>query len=75
MIKIIFSDMDGTLLDDRGNVPEGFDEIAAELKKRGVMFAPASGRQYYSLEDSFQKYKDDFLFLAEMARWSCTAAN
>ncbi len=29
------------------------------------MFAPASGRQYYSLEDSFQKYKDDFLFLAE----------
>lgn len=65
MIKIIFSDMDGTLLDDQGNVPEGFDEIVAELKKRGVMFAPASGRQYYSLEDSFSKYKDDFLFLAE----------
>lgn len=52
MIKIIFSDMDGTLLDEHGNVPEGFDEIAEELQKRGVMFAPASGRQYYSLEDS-----------------------
>lgn len=35
------------------------------LEKRGVMFAPASGRQYYSLEDSFMKYKDRFLFLAE----------
>lgn len=65
MIKIIFSDMDGTLLDEHGNVPEGFDEIIAELEKRGVMFAPASGRQYYSLEDSFMKYKDRFLFLAE----------
>ena len=65
MIKIIFSDMDGTLLDEHGNVPEGFDEIIAELGKRGVMFAPASGRQYYSLEDSFMKYKDRFLFLAE----------
>ena len=65
MIKIIFSDMDGTLLDEHGNVPEGFDETIAELEKRGVMFAPASGRQYYSLEDSFMKYKDRFLFLAE----------
>ncbi|MDD6383184.1 HAD family hydrolase [Mitsuokella sp.] len=65
MIKIIFSDMDGTLLDEHGNVPAGFDELAEELEKRGVMFAPASGRQYYSLEDSFMKYKDRFLFLAE----------
>lgn len=65
MIKIIFSDMDGTLLDEHGNVPAGFDEIVTELEKRGVMFAPASGRQYYSLEDSFMKYKDRFLFLAE----------
>lgn len=65
MIKIIFSDMDGTLLDEHGNVPAGFDETIAELEKRGVMFAPASGRQYYSLEDSFMKYKDRFLFLAE----------
>ena len=33
MIKIIFSDMDGTLLDEHGNVPEGFDEIIAELEE------------------------------------------
>ncbi len=65
MIKIIFSDMDGTLLDDNSDLPRGFDEMIAELKKRDVIFSPASGRQYYSLLKSFEKYKDDFLFLAE----------
>lgn len=65
MIKIIFSDMDGTLLDDTGQLPSGFDELAAELKSRGVIFAPASGRQYFSLLHTFGKYKDEFLFLGE----------
>jgi len=65
MIKLIMSDMDGTLLDEKGNVPAEFDEIAAELKKRGVIFAPASGRQYYSLAKSFAAYVDDFIFVAE----------
>ena len=65
MVKIIFSDMDGTLLDENGNLPQGFDEAIAKLKERGVIFAPASGRQYFSLLHVFEKYKDDFLFLAE----------
>ena len=49
MIKIIFSDMDGTLLTDENKLPDGFDEMITELKRRGVIFAPASGRQYFSL--------------------------
>ena len=65
MIKIIFSDMDGTLLDEQGNLPEEFPQVMEELKAHGVLFAPASGRQYYSLQDSFPEYKDDFLFVAE----------
>ena len=65
MIKIIFSDMDGTLLDEEGNIPEEFPQVMEELKSHGVLFAPASGRQYYSLMDSFPAYKDDFLFVAE----------
>ncbi|MBR2216376.1 MAG: HAD family phosphatase [Selenomonadaceae bacterium] len=65
MIKLIMSDMDGTLLDDKGMLPPGFDEVIAKLKARGVMFAPASGRQYYSLLESFPKYKNDFMFVAE----------
>lgn len=65
MIKIIFSDMDGTLLTSENKLPEGFGEMMTELKKRGVIFAPASGRQYFSLLRSFEEYRDEFLFLAE----------
>ena len=65
MIKLIMSDMDGTLLDENSKLPEEFHEIAAELKRRGVMFAPASGRQYFSLKKTFKGYEDDFIFFAE----------
>lgn len=65
MVKVIFSDMDGTLLTSESKLPEGFDSAMAELKRRNVIFAPASGRQYYSLLRSFDSYRDDFLFLAE----------
>lgn len=65
MIKIIFSDMDGTLLDENGNLPAEFDEVMAELAKRNVLFAPASGRQYFSLIKTFPDYVDRFLFLSD----------
>jgi len=65
VIKIIFSDMDGTLLTSESKLPEGFDETINELKKRGVIFAPASGRQYFSLIETFSKYIDDFIFVAD----------
>ena len=65
MVKIIFCDMDGTLLTSENKLPEGFDAAMAELKRRNVIFAPASGRQYFSLLKSFDKYREEFLFLAE----------
>ena len=65
MIKIIFSDMDGTLMTSANKLPEGFAETIAELKKRGVIFAPSSGRQYFSLLKTFADYKDDFIFLSD----------
>ena len=65
MVKIIFCDMDGTLLTSENKLPEGFAGAMAELKRRNVIFAPASGRQYFSLLRSFEDYRDDFLFLAE----------
>jgi len=71
MIKIIFSDMDGTLLDEHSQLPAEFDEVMAELKKRNVIFAPTSGRQYNALMYQMGKYKDDFLFLAENGAYTC----
>ena len=65
MIKLIMSDMDGTLLDENNQLPAGFDDMMAELKQRGVIFGPSSGRQYYSLVETFPAYENEFLFLAE----------
>ena len=47
--------MDGTLLDDDGNLPDGFDDIIRQLHERGAMFAPASGRQYHAMLIHFGK--------------------
>ena len=65
MVRLILTDMDGTLLDSQSRLPKGFDAMVATLKARGVMFGAASGRQYYSLIESFAAYKDEFLFVAE----------
>ena len=65
MIKLVFSDMDGTLLDADGQMPPEFDAVMAELRARGVVFAPASGRQYYALLRQMGKYQDEFIFVAE----------
>lgn len=65
MIRMVFSDMDGTLLDDRGELPPDFDEVIGELLARGVIFVPASGRQYSALIRQMGKYTDDFVFISE----------
>lgn len=65
MIKLIASDMDGTLLDDKGNLNEEFFEILEELFKRNIKFAVASGRQYFALLKSFDRVKDKLVYIAE----------
>ena len=65
MIKIIFCDMDGTLLTSEKKLPEGFDELISLLNERGIIFAPTSGRSYASLLKMFPKYAQDFLFLSD----------
>lgn len=65
MIKLIASDMDGTLLNDRKELPSGFHEAIRTLKAQGTLFAVASGRQYASLRRDFEEYVSDILFIAE----------
>lgn len=71
MIKWIISDMDGTLLIDNNRLPDDFDEIMTMLKQHGIMFSPASGRQYQALVAHFPKYKDDLLFISENGTYVC----
>ena len=52
-LRLAAIDMDGTLLDDDKNFPPGMDELLDLMDERGVTFAPASGRQVWTLLDMF----------------------
>ena len=58
MIKLIVSDIDGTLVPDGSHKinPEIFDVIL-KLRAKGIQFAAASGRQWVSIESIFQPVK------------------
>lgn len=64
-IKLIATDLDGTLLDTAKNLPDGFLDTIRELKRRGIIFVIASGRQYYNVLKIFEPVKDDVVFLSD----------
>lgn len=65
MIKLIVTDMDGTLLNDEHELHPDFWMIEERLHEQGIRFAVASGRQYYNLLDRFEKLRDRMIFFAE----------
>lgn len=64
-IKLIASDMDGTLLNSNHEVSALFFEIFEELKNHDIRFVAASGRPYYSIIDKLETIKDDIIIAAE----------
>ncbi len=65
MIKLIATDLDGTLLNDQKKIHPSFWEIHKALVSQGVLFVAASGRQYYTLQDQFESILDEIIILAE----------
>ena len=65
MIRLIASDMDGTLLDSKKRLPEGFFEAIEALYKQGVLFAVASGRQYAALRRDLEALVPYIYFICE----------
>lgn len=64
-IRLIAADMDGTLLDDHDELPEHLWSLVRELSRQGIVFCPASGRQYDNLLERFRDVADDVVFIAE----------
>ncbi|MDX2595458.1 MULTISPECIES: Cof-type HAD-IIB family hydrolase [Streptomyces] len=64
-IRLVVTDMDGTLLDDAKRMPDGLWPVLAELRRRGVLFSPASGRQYATLARQFADVAEGMVFIAE----------
>lgn len=66
MIKLIASDVDGTLI-RKGMLhvdPRLFD-IIRELKKHNILFVAASGRPYNNLVQVFEPVKDEIAYISE----------
>lgn len=62
--RLIALDMDGTLLDPQGRIPERFWPVLRRAKEQGVIVAPASGRQLATLQAMF-KHGAPEAFIAE----------
>lgn len=64
-IKMVVTDMDGTLLNSNHEVSNRFFEIFKVLKAKGILYVAASGRQYNSIIDKLQPIKNDIIVVAE----------
>ena len=66
MIKFIASDLDGTiLLNGAQSVDKSLIDVIDSLVSRGIIFAPASGRQVESLKMLFEPISDRLMYIAE----------
>ena len=64
-IKLIVTDMDGTFLNSNYEVSPDFTEIYTELKRRNILFVPASGRQMPGITKYFEEIEHEIGFIAE----------
>lgn len=66
MFKLIASDIDGTLIPyGQKDLPQGLFPLIRRLRERGILFCPASGRQYHSLRRLFAPVAEEMCFLCE----------
>lgn len=66
MIKLIISDLDGTILKNGAQqLPDGFIELVKKLRSQNIAFAVASGRQYQNIQRMFTPIQDEISYIAE----------
>ncbi len=64
-IKLVVSDMDGTLLNKNHEVSPRFYDQFKKLKTKNIHFVAASGRQFQSIQDKLKAIKDDISIIGE----------
>ena len=66
MIRLIASDIDGTLVPDSSDhIDPAYYDLIRELKKKGIWFCVCSGRQYHSMMKLFSPVADDIFCITE----------
>lgn len=64
-VKMVVTDMDGTLLNSDSEVSNNFLHLYSELKKHKLRFVAASGRPYSSITNKLNTIKDEITIVAE----------
>ena len=64
-VRMIATDMDGTLLNSQDQMPRDFFDILDQVHKLGILFVIASGRPYPTLAMQFESCMDKLVFMAE----------
>lgn len=64
-VKLVLSDMDGTLLNSKKELPVNFFNTLTKLHYKGIKFVVASGRGYASLKASFSSFDNDIYYITD----------
>ena len=65
MIKLVVTDVDGTLVEDGSpNIDPELFETILKLREKGIQFAVASGRPWASVERTFDPVKKKVFYIA-----------
>ena len=62
MIKLIESDMDGTLLNSNKHLSPSVHGVLKKLKDKGIIFVAISGRDIFSLKEIFKDIEIDIVY-------------
>lgn len=54
-IKIVFSDLDGTIVDEHNRITSATQEMIRRLKEKNIQFIPCTGRSYLDMRSCFPK--------------------
>lgn len=65
MIKMIATDLDGTLFRNDKTFNEEFYDIFDKLNDKDIKFVIATGNQYPLVRDKFHRIKDDIVYVVE----------
>ncbi len=64
-VKLVVTDMDGTLLNSNHEVSDLFFDLFKKMKAHDIIFVAASGRPLYGILDKLHSIKDDIIIVAE----------
>lgn len=65
MIKLIATDMDGTLLNSNKEITENTYNIIQKILDRNIIFVAISGRSLNNIKYAFKKFHDDIVFAGD----------